>query len=183
MSILETERLILRRFVQEDLEDFYEYCKNPSVGPNAGWKPHNNKEESAQILEGFITGNEVLALIDKEKNKVIGSIGLHNDDMRTTAKVKMVGFVLSKEYWGKGIMTEAVKRIMEYAFLELKLELLSIDHYSFNTRSRRVIEKCGFKYEGTYRYAREIYDGTVNDIVCYSITKDEWYELVSRNNL
>lgn len=173
MHTLETERLILRSFREEDLQDFYEYAKNQNVGPNAGWKPHENKEESLRILNDFINGNEVWAIVYKEHNKVIGSIGLHKDDLRIASNVKMMGYVLSEPYWGKGLMTEAVKGIMEYAFNDLHLDLLSIYHYPFNKRSKRVIEKCGFKYEGTLRYAKQVYDGSVYDTVCYSITKDE----------
>ena len=55
-----------------------------------------------------------------------------------------------------------------------KLDVLSVIHYTFNTRSKRVIEKCGFKYEGTIRNAKELYDGRIVDEACYSILKEEY---------
>jgi len=172
--IIQTERLILRDFRQEDLDDFYEYSINPAVGPNAGWKPHENKEESQKILDSFINGNEVMAIVDKKSQKVIGSIGLHNDEKRSYTKARMVGYVLTEPYWGKGLMTEAVKAVIDYAFTKTDVDLLSIMHFPFNKRSRRVIEKCGFRYEGLLRKSCIIFDGSVQDELCYSLLKEEW---------
>lgn len=174
MDILNTERLILRPFTVDDLDDFYEYAKNPNVGPNAGWKPHGNKEESLEILKGFIEKDEVWAIVDNKTNKVIGSIGLHNDGKRENKNVKMLGYVLAECYWGNGLATEAAKRVIQYAFEVLELDLLSVYHYSFNKRSKRVIEKCGFHYEGTIRCASILCDGSVCDDVCYSMTRQEY---------
>ena len=98
---IETERLILRAFRQEDLNDFYEYCRNPAVGPNAGWKPHESIEESQGILERFIEGNNILAITDKSNGKVIGSIGVHNDNTRSYKNAKMIGYVLSRDFGAK----------------------------------------------------------------------------------
>lgn len=173
---LETPRLLLRRFELADLEDFYEYASHPEVGPAAGWKPHENRQESEQILVDFIHGNEVWAIIWKETGKVIGSIGLHEDSHRSSSPdIKMLGYVLSPDYWGKGIMTEAARRVISYAFEECGMKLLSIQHFSFNQRSRRVIEKCGFTYEGTLRRCSLRFDGEWLDECCYSMTSEEYF--------
>ncbi|MGI6086124.1 MAG: GNAT family N-acetyltransferase [Acetivibrionales bacterium] len=174
MDVLESERLILRPFKEDDLDDFYEYAKNPNVGPNAGWKPHDSKEESSEILKEFMEKDEVWAIADRKTNRVIGSIGLHHDRKRDNKKAKMLGYVLAEPYWGKGLATEAAKRVIQYAFEELELDLLSVYHYPFNNRSKRVIEKCGFHYEGTIRGASTLYDGSVCDDVCYSMTRQEY---------
>ena len=118
MRILTTERLILRRFKHEDLDDFYGYAKNPNVGPSAGWKPHESRWESLEILKSFIKNKEVWAIVHKETGKVIGSIGLHNDERRNNSRVK-IWVTLDEAYWGKGLMTEAAKRVIRYAFEEL----------------------------------------------------------------
>lgn len=174
MKTLETDRLILRPFKESDLEDFYEYAKNPNIGPNAGWPPHKNKEESQKILSIFIEENDVWALVYKENNKMIGSVGLHKDSLRSTEDVKMLGYVLSQHYWGKGIIEEASKAAIGYAFDELTVSLVTVHHYPFNQQSKRVIEKCGFTYEGTLRHAAKLYDGRLLDLCCYSMTKEEW---------
>lgn len=171
---IETERLIIRPFEKNDLLDFYEYCQNPNVGPNAGWKPHKSIEESKNILNKFINGNDVMAIEIKTDKKVIGSIGLHKDEKRSIEKAKMIGYILSESYWGKGFMTECVKAVINFAFENMELEVLSVFHFSSNERSHRVIEKCGFKLEGTLRKAFEIYDGRIEDDVCYSIIKEDW---------
>jgi len=177
MKTLETERLILRPFLETDLEDLYEYAQNPNVGPNAGWKPHENLDESRAIIKDFIEHDEVLAIVWKENNKVIGSVGLHDDAFRNTDNVKMLGYVLSEDYWGRGITTEAARAVIQYAFAELNLNMITVRHYTYNNRSKRVIEKCGFTYEGTLRYCTKIFNGNTYDVACYSMTRNEWEKL------
>ncbi len=177
MKTLETSRLLLRKWQESDLEDFYEYAKNPVIGPMAGWKPHGSLTESREILNTFIEKEEVWAVVYKKNWKVIGSIGLHNDSKRDVANVKMVGYVLSQDYWGLGLIPEAVKGVLRFAFEELGVDLISVYHYPFNHQSRRVIEKCGFNYEGIVRMASQIFNGQVYDDVCYSMLKEEWSHL------
>jgi len=74
MPTLETERLILRRFRETDLDDFNEYAKNPNVGPNAGWKPHESKEESMEILKQFIDSKEVWAIVEKAQIRSLAQL-------------------------------------------------------------------------------------------------------------
>jgi putative acetyltransferase len=174
MKTLTTDRLTLRQFKESDLDDFYEYAKNPNVGPNAGWPPHTDKTTSLDILRSFIEQDDVWAIIDNGSQKVIGSLGLHPDKKRGNDKTRMIGFVLAEEFWGQGLMTEAVKRALRHAFEELELDLVSVYHYPFNRRSKRVIEKCGFRYEGTLRLSSLIFNGSVYDDVCYSMTKDDY---------
>jgi putative acetyltransferase len=105
---------------------------------------------------------------------MIGTLGLHHDKWRNLPDVRMIGYVLAQDCWGQGYMSEAVKRAMRYGFEEMNLRLMSISHYTFNDRSRRVIEKCGFVYEGLLRQTFLRYDGAVFDEAAYSITKNEW---------
>lgn len=177
MKTIETDRLILRPFKYTDCDDLYEYAKNPNIGPNAGWKPHENVDESKVVLRCFIEEDEVLAIVWKVNNKVIGSLGLHKDPLRSADNVKMLGYVLSEDYWGKGIITEASRAALAYAFRDLDLTLVTVNHYAHNQKSRRVIEKCGFKYEGTLRHSAKIFSGETYDLLCYSMTKDEWEKL------
>jgi len=151
-TILETERLILRAWKQEDLEAFFEYASVDGIGQMAGWPPHKSIEESQIILKRFIEGKRTFALVDKETGKVIGSLGLEDTKRRRIDKKfdelqgREIGYVLSKDYWGRGLMPEAVKRVIRYAFEEQGWDFLLCGHYSDNLQSRRVIEKCGFKH-------------------------------------
>lgn len=182
MDTLETERLVLRKFYLCDVDDVYKYASNPKVGPNAGWEPHRNKEETLAIILEFIRSKEVWAIVHKESNKVIGSIGLHRDGKRALKNAKMIGYVLAEEYWGYGYATEAARRVIKYGFEELGLDLITVYHYPHNVRSKRVIEKCGFKYEGILRNATVLYNGKVYDELCYSLTKEEYFKEIRGTN-
>lgn len=148
---LETERLILRPFVKEDLNDFYAYASVEGVGEMAGWKHHASKEETQKILDLFIESNQVFAIYHKEDQKVIGSLEIKKygrEEALTefaTYQGRELGFVLSKDYWGSGIMPEAVKAVIKYLFGELNYDFLLCGHFSFNLQSKRVQEKCGFQ--------------------------------------
>ncbi len=174
MQTLETGRLILRGWEETDADDLFRYAADPEVGPRAGWKPHESRAESLEIIRMFRAGDDVWAIERKSDRRVIGSLGLHRDRWRNLPDARMLGYVLAQDCWGQGYMSEAVRRAIEYGFVEAGLSVLSISHYTFNDRSRRVIEKCGFVYEGTTRRAFLRYDGAVFDESVYSLTRDEW---------
>lgn len=174
MKTIETERLILRTWRLDDFGDFYEYASDPRVGPSAGWKPHTDRMESLNILISFIEGDEVFAIEDKISGIAIGSIGLHPDRKRNNPNARMVGYVLSVSYWGKGLASEAVKAVLDYAFTDQNLQIVSVYHFPFNEKSKRVIEKAGFSFEGILREATLLPSGEIVDDVCYSLTRDEF---------
>lgn len=145
---LETERLTLRPWKPTDLDDFYEYARVDGVGQMAGWLPHENKEKSLAILNLFINEKKTFAIV--YQSKVIGSLGIEEYNEQEfpefdQLKGRELGFVLSKEYWGKGLMKEAVDKVIEYLFKELRLDFILCGHFTDNYQSQRVQEKCGFK--------------------------------------
>ena len=148
---IETERLILRPFKSSDLEDLYEYASVDGVGEMAGWKHHESKEKSKEILDIFITEDKVFAIVLKESGKVIGSLGVEKyglEDRLTEFDGYLgreIGYVLSKDYWGRGIMPEAVGAVIDYLFNVLDWDFLTCGYFDFNSQSKRVQEKCGFK--------------------------------------
>ena len=149
--VIKTERLILRPFKQSDLHDFNEYASVPGVGEMAGWKHHETIEKTQEILDMFIKEDKTFAIVFKKNNKVIGSLGVEKyglDDKLTEFNSyygREIGYVLSKDYWGKGIMPEAVGAVIKYLFNDLNLDFLTCGYYDFNNQSKRVQEKCGFK--------------------------------------
>lgn len=177
LQTIESERLVLRSLSEADVEDMYSYAAVPDVGPCAGWKPHANRAETLGLIRLFIAKDNVWGIERKSDRRLIGSLGIHTDKWRNLPDVCTFGYVLAKDYWGQGYMTEAVRRALAYAFTEAGMNLVSISHYTFNKRSRRVIEKCGFVYEGTIRRAFIRYDGAVFDESIYSLTKAEWQAL------
>lgn len=147
---LETERLILRDYRASDLQDFYEYASEKDVGEMAGWNYHKSIEESKAIMELFLEENKTMAIVYKENNKVIGSIGIEEireeviGNMYGDLTGRELGYALSKKYWGMGIMPEALKCLIKYLFEEENYDFLYVCHFNSNIRSQRVIEKCGF---------------------------------------
>ncbi len=150
-KVIETDRLVLRAFEQTDLDDFYEYASVEGVGEMAGWKHHENKDKSQEILNLFINEDKVFAICLKENNKVIGSLGIEKYGREETLTEfngyygREIGYVLSKSYWGNGLMPEAVNAVIDYLFRELNLDFLTCGYYNFNSQSKRIQEKCGFK--------------------------------------
>lgn len=153
--VLTTDRLTLRPWRETDLADFYEYAKVDGVGQMAGWNPHKSIEESKGILERFIEGKHVFAL--EHQGKVIGSLGVekyredHYPEL-DALQGRELGYVLSKAYWGQGLMPEAVKAVIAWLFEEEKLDFIICGHFIRNDRSRRVIEKSGFRYLKTVQF-------------------------------
>ena len=149
--VLETDRLIIREWSEMDLEDFFEYAKVDGVGQMAGWNPHTSIQESKTILEMFINEKMTFALELKENHKVIGSLGLETlslllRDEYENLVGRELGYVLSKDYWGKGLMSEAVNRVIKFCFEQENYDYLMCSHFVINSQSKRVIEKSGFRF-------------------------------------
>ena len=156
--VLKTDRLTLRPFRKSDLSDFFEYARVDGVGQMAGWLPHKNLDESRAILDMFIREKKTLAL--EHQGKVIGSLGIdlyNGKDYPEFAALqgREIGYVLSKDYWGQGLMPEAVTAVIQYLFDVENLDFLICGHFERNARSRRVIEKCGFRYSRTVPFMTE----------------------------
>lgn len=167
--IIETERLILRAFTDDDLPDFFAYASVPGVGEMAGWPHHQSIETSKEILRSFQEEKEVLALFHKAEKKVIGSFGIHKswaneNENYKHLKTKKIGYVLSKDFWGQGLMPEAVRAVIDYGFNTLGIEAFTCEHFSENSQSRRVIEKIGFEFVEQGEWHSELMDKTFEEM-------------------
>ena len=149
--ILETDRLILRAWEITDLDDFFEYASVEGVGEKAGWEHHKSKDKSLEILKMFIEEKKVFAIVLKENQKVIGSIGIEElseelDKDLDNLLGRELGYVLNKDYWNKGIMKEAVSKVVDYCFNTLKLNFLMASYFNHNIASKKVLENLNFKF-------------------------------------
>ena len=149
--ILETDRLILRAWEITDLDDFFEYASVEGVGEKAGWEHHKSKDKSLEILKMFIEEKKVFAIVLKENQKVIGSIGIEElseelDKDLDNLVGRELGYVLNKDYWNKGIMKEAISKVVDYCFNTLKLNFLMASYFNHNIASKKVLEKLNFKF-------------------------------------
>lgn len=172
---IKTSRLLLRPIREADAQAIYEYSRDSKVADQAGWKPHESVEETMEIMKAvFLKRDTVWGMERLCDGAFIGSIGLIEDPQRDYEKVRMLGYSLAKSCWGQGYMTEAARAVVRYGFEEQKLALISATCYPDNPRSVRVLEKCGMSYEGRLRLAEELYNGTIQDHLCYSITREEY---------
>ena len=175
--ILETERLILRRWEESDAEDLYEYASDPNVGPIAGWPAHLSIDESRDVIKNVFNGKEAYAICRKEDGKAIGAIELKlngHTDMTERDDECELGYWLGKPFWGQGIMPEAAREILRHAFEDIGMTKVWCGYYEGNTKSKRVQEKVGFKYQWTTEGVDvplmcEKRTGHVN-----AMTKEEW---------
>ena len=175
--MLKTERLILRRWEESDAESLYEYAKDPDVGPIAGWPAHQSIEESRDVIRNVFQGKEAYAVCLKTDNKAIGAIELklngHTDLTERDDECEL-GYWLGKPFWGQNIMPEAAGELLRHAFEEIGMQRVWAGYYEGNSKSRRVQEKCGFRYQWTTEgvdvpLLHEKRTGHVS-----SITKDQW---------
>jgi len=169
-TVIHTQRLILRPWKPSDAEDLYEYASVDGVGQMAGWLPHQSIEESKMILNMFIEGKKTFAI--EYEGKVIGSLGVEEYDEEalpefTEKRGREIGYVLSKAYWGQGLMPEAVKAVIRWLLDEIGLDVIVCCHFTDNDQSRRVQEKCGFKH---YRL--------IQSETRYGIVKDSWAAVI-----
>ena len=171
---METKRLVLRHWEMNDLDDLYAFAKNPNVGPQAGWRQHQSREESRQILSRMVTAPDQFAIMLKSTMKVIGMISPGIDTSRRNLAAKTIGCALNEAYWNQGLMTEAVGAMIRYLFMDPGTELIAMDHFADNYGAQRVIEKNGFQYEGTMRQKIRLFNGEVKDCLCYSLTRAEF---------
>ena len=148
----ETERLILRPWRDNDAENLYEFAKDPAVGPVTGWNPHRNVEESLYVIQNVLSASGTFAVVPKIEGRAVGSITLsvgrqsHFDLHDNEAEI---GYWIGVSFWGKGLIPEAVRELMRYGFEELGLKRIWCGYFDGNERSKRVQEKCGFKYHHT----------------------------------
>ncbi len=115
------------RLESEDLQSLYAYCSEPDTGIHADKKPHESIEESRQLLNQLMQEDLTWAICDKVSGKNIGAVWLREDHRRRRDKsrCRVLGYLLDKGWWGQGLMTEAVSCVVDYAFKDLQLELIS----------------------------------------------------------
>lgn len=153
--MIETERLILRPWRESEAAILFKYASDPDVGPVAGWMPHKSVEESREVIRTVFSAPEVYAVVLKDTGEPVGCCGIMFADGLHTADMKgreaEIGYWIGKPYWGQGLIPEAVAALLARSFNELGLDAVWCAYYDGNTKSKRVCEKCGFRYHHTNR--------------------------------
>ena len=185
---LQTQRLLLRNYKESDFEDYWDYVSMPNVGPRSGWAAYTDKEKAKQRLDLEISKPHQFAIVLKQENKVIGSVELleHNKTRYTNLHLepdaKEIGFILSEKYWGKGIMPEACKVVMRYAFETLGVNQIVIGHLKANTNSGRVQDKLGFNIVGELPNFENWIDGKPTSYIQRLMTKKQWQDINKKHD-
>ena len=173
---IRTERLILRPWKETDAESLYEYAKDPAVGPAAGWPVHTSVENSRDIIKSVLSADETYAVCLKEDNRAIGSIGLISSTQTHTKAGENemeVGYWIGVPFWGNGYIPEAVSALLKHAFGDLGCTAMWCGYYDGNEKSRRVQEKCGFRYHHTEN-KKCFPTGDVRTEHFSYLTKEQW---------
>ena len=183
--IIETNRLILRHWEEWDAESLYEYARNPIVGEMTGWAVHTSVEYSLHIIREFLSKDETYAVTLKGENEAIGSIGLMKNtesNLSIGEDEAEIGYWIGEPYWGRGLIPEAVSAIMRYAFEELGISKIWCGYFDGNEKSKRVGEKCGFRFQRT-EYEKEYPQiNATKTIHVTSISRQEWNDYLNQKS-
>ena len=175
--MIETERLILRPWKDEDAESLYKYASDPKVGPIAGWPVHTIIEDSAGVIKGVLSAPETYAVVLKETNEPVGSIGLmigEKSNFDIEDDEGEIGYWIGVPYWGMGLIPEAVRELLRRGFEDLNLKTIWCGYFDGNDKSRRVQEKCGFTYHHTENDKVWLLMNDTRTEHISRITKEEW---------
>ena len=182
---LETKRLLLRKVKEKDYKDaFKNWCNSDKVDKYVTWTKHINEEETKELYKKWIEEYDEKtykwAIELKEINEVIGTITVSKKFIEFgTCEI---GYCLSDKYWNQGIMTEAASEVVKFLFEECEADTIWAEFLENNPASGKVMEKIGMKYEGRLR--SRIFDKTNkrNDLLVYSILKEEYFNNIKHKN-
>jgi ribosomal-protein-alanine N-acetyltransferase len=175
---LETERLLLRKMRFDDAEAMFAYASDPEVTRYVLWDTHPSIEDREGFLRSAMEGYERgdfggWGVVLKDDGAFVGTCGIDVGYAPEHARAEL-GYVLSREHWGKGLMPEAVRAVIRFGFGRMGLNRVEARCITENTASARVMGKAGMNYEGILR-EREFIKGTYLDIKLYSILRREYH--------
>ena len=174
--MLETERLLLRPWEETDAQSLYTYAKDPDIGYPAGWPAHTSVENSRKIIRDVLSAPETYAVCLKD-GKAIGCVGLKlkgYTDMTDREDECELGYWLGKPYWGQGLIPEAARELLRYAFESLHMRAVWCGYYEGNEKSRRVQQKLGFLYHHTTENLDVELLQEQRTGHCSVLTKEQW---------
>lgn len=176
--VLKTERLLLRPIILDDAPAIFEYAKNPNVSQHTLWEPHKAIKDTQDFILDYAFSSyrrkvpEPFGIaLSAAPDKIVGTIGCFW--ISKSAKSMELAYAIGEEHWGRGLVAEAAKAVVDYCFREFDLTRIQARCKTENKASARVMEKIGMKFEGTHRC--EISSrGRHHDMYYYAVLKDEW---------
>lgn len=181
MPTLKTRRLTLRKARMSDAADLYAYGQDPLVAQHVLWEAygsiHDARAYVRYLQRQYRSESPSSWCIEHEDGRVIGTIGLMWWNREHSSAE--VGYSLSRDYWNRGIMTEALLEVLRYCFEDLHLHRVEAQHEASNPASGRVMEKVGMQKEGLLR-GRLRNKGRYVDVYLYAILHQDWDQLWPR---
>ena len=180
--MIETKRLYLRPVQLSDAIDMYEYASDAETVRYVLFETHPSLEHTSEVItELFLSKKannqpESFALVLKTTGKMIGTC----DFFQVNRDNFEMGYILNKQYWNQGYMTEVAQQVMAIAFNEYHVRRLEIRHLAPNIASQKIIEKLGFRYEGLKKQEYRDKDGKYCDVLYYALLKEEYDANVSQ---
>ena len=174
---IKTERLLLRKMNMDDAEDVFDYASDPEVARYVIWDAHRSIKDSESFLDLVVEGyrNGELGswgMVDRESGKLIGTCGYDGSWFPAHARAE-IGYAISRQYWGRGLMPEAVTALLEFGFSRMELNRIVARCFPENIASERVMQKVGMTYEGTLREHLFLKDA-YQSLKVYSILRSEY---------
>jgi RimJ/RimL family protein N-acetyltransferase len=177
MLPIRTDRLVLRDFYIDDLDDVHRYASDPDVTTYLSWGPNTKVQTRQFITQAVLDAASVprphyeLAIVDLQAAAVVGSCGLI---CRSTEDACFeVGYCLAREVWGRGYATEMVRALVGFGFEKLAAHRIFGQVVPENPASMRVLEKLGFRQEGRLRRSTRKF-GLWRDVLIYAVLEEEW---------
>ena len=174
-EIIKTERLTLRRFTSDDAQRMFDtWANDERVTRFLTWGPHGNVEVTKFIINDWCNSYKNQDFYNwaiEFEGKLIGSIACV--DKNESSNHCEIGYCIGHDFWGKGIMSEAVNAVTDYLINKIGYNRIEICHATKNPASGKVAQKCGYKYEGTKREYFKSLNGEYLDIAFYSILKSD----------
>ena len=173
---IQCKDILLRKFEESDAKDILKYASDEEALRYIDWGGSKTIEEiKANIYDVYWARPGVWAIADKDSNKVLGCIDIR---IVETHRKASFGFILNRDHWGKGYMTQALSAVLKVAFEELELNRVEAVHFVGNEGSGRVMEKCGMEKEGVL-IQNEYIKGKYVDHVVYGIIKSKYEAAIS----
>ncbi|MGE7766272.1 GNAT family N-acetyltransferase [Peribacillus sp. NPDC096540] len=173
LPTLETERLVMRKITMKDADDMYAYASNSEVSRFVTWEPHRSLSDTKDFIQFVLQNYEDNKLAPwgiehKDNGEFIGTIDFVS--WQLNHQIAEIGYVLASQYWGKGIITEAAKKVIEFGFENMNLVRIQARCFVDNLGSERVMQKVGMSFEGILRKGMYV-KGKHEDLKLYSIIK------------
>ncbi len=173
---LDTDRLLLRRMRMDDASDMFAYGSDPEVSRTVSFNTHLSIDDSraflSTVIDGYARGDRASwGIVHRGDRRFIGTIGFAS--IREGGYVGEVGYALNRHYWRQGLMTEALRAVIDFGFRHMELRRIEAVCRTDNIGSYRVMEKAGMRLEGVLRDAKYV-KGRLETIRLYSILRSEF---------